>query len=233
MQIKCVITDDEPIARNGLREYIEKIDFLTLMGECEDAIQLNSLLKTERPDLLFLDIEMPYLSGLELLAGLPDPPKVIITSAYEQYALKGYELDVVDYLLKPISFERFLKAVNKVHILLEEKVSRDSEEHIFIKSDKQLKKVYLQEILFIESMENYVVIHTQSFREIVCSTLKYFAETLPEQTFLQVHRSYIVNMRHIKAIEGNQIKIGSHIIPVGRTGREKVFETILSNRIIK
>lgn len=117
-QVKCVITDDEPTACEGLQRYVEKVDFLSLMGVCEDTMQLNTLLQTEQPDLLFLDIEMPYLSGLELLASLAHPPHVIITSAYEQYALKGYELDVTDYLLKPISFDRFLKAVNKVHGLL-------------------------------------------------------------------------------------------------------------------
>ena len=118
MTITCVITDDEPMARKGLQSYVERVDFLSLTGVCEDAIQLNTLLKTQQPDLLLLDIEMPYLSGLDLLATLNQPPKVIVTSAYEQYALKGYELDVVDYLLKPISFERFLKGVNKVHDLL-------------------------------------------------------------------------------------------------------------------
>ena len=119
-QVKCVITDDEPTACEGLQRYVEKVDFLSLMGVCEDTMQLNTLLQTEQPDLLFLDIEMPYLSGLELLASLAHPPHVIITSAYEQYALKGYELDVTDYLLKPISFDRFLKAVNKVHGLLQQ-----------------------------------------------------------------------------------------------------------------
>ena len=134
MKIKCIITDDEPVAREGLQSYVEKVDFLALTGVCEDAIQLNTLLKTEQPDLLFLDIEMPYLSGLDLLATLSNPPKVIITSAYEQYALKGYELDVTDYLLKPISFERFLKAVNKVHDLLQKETAPAAEEFLFVKS---------------------------------------------------------------------------------------------------
>ncbi len=113
MKIKCVITDDEPIARKGLRGYIEKTDFLTLTGECENALQLNELLKKEQPELLFMDIEMPYINGIDFLSGIHNPPKVIITSAYEQYALKGYELNVTDYLLKPIPFDRFLKAVTE------------------------------------------------------------------------------------------------------------------------
>ena len=131
-QVKCVITDDEPTACEGLQRYVEKVDFLSLMGVCEDAMQLNTLLQTEQPDLLFLDIEMPYLSGLELLASLAHPPHVIITSAYEQYALKGYELDVTDYLLKPISFDRFLKAVNKVHGLLQQEKWPDEANNLYL-----------------------------------------------------------------------------------------------------
>ena len=232
MKIKCIITDDEPIARKGLRSYIEKIDFITLTGECEDAIQLNTMLKTAQPDLLFLDIEMPHISGLELLSSIHNPPKVIIISAYEQYALKGYELDVVDYLLKPVSFERFLKAVNKVHDLLEKEMKNTGEKYVFVKSDKQLKKILLREILFIESMENYITIYTTSSKEIVYTTLKHMLDSLPGENFLQVHRSYIANIEHIKSIEGNLLNIGTHKIPVARNLRDKVFNIILNNRLI-
>lgn len=232
MEIKCIITDDEPIARKGLRSYIEKIDFLTLTGECEDAIQLNTMLKTTPPDLLFLDIEMPHISGIELLSSIHNPPKVIIISAYEQYALKGYELDVVDYLLKPVSFERFLKAVNKVHDLLEKETKNTGEKYVFVKSDKQLKKILLKEILFIESMENYITIYTTSSKEIVYTTLKHMLDSLPGENFLQVHRSYIANIEHIKSIEGNLLNIGTHKIPVARNLKDKVFNIILNNRLI-
>lgn len=232
MEIKCIITDDEPIARKGLRSYIEKIDFLTLTGECEDAIQLNTMLKTAQPDLLFLDIEMPHMSGIELLSSIHNPPKVIIISAYEQYALKGYELDVVDYLLKPVSFERFLKAVNKVHDLLEKETKNTREKYVFVKSDKQLKKILLKEILFIESMENYITIYTTSSKEIVYTTLKHMLNFLPGENFLQVHRSYIANIEHIKSIEGNLLNIGTHKVPVARNLRDKVFDIILNNRLI-
>lgn len=139
MKIKCVITDDEPIARKGMRGYIEKVDFLSLVGECENAVQLNSMIKEEKIDLLFLDIEMPYLSGLDFLSGLNNPPKVILTTAYEKYALKGYEFNVSDYLLKPISFERFLKAVNRIHdmCIKENDETSDNKNYIFVRSDKQ------------------------------------------------------------------------------------------------
>lgn len=229
MKIKCIITDDEPVAREGLQSYVEKVDFLALTGVCEDAIQLNTLLKTEQPDLLFLDIEMPYLSGLDLLATLSNPPKVIITSAYEQYALKGYELDVTDYLLKPISFERFLKAVNKVHDLLQKETAPAAEEFLFVKSDKQMKKVFLKNILFIEGLENYICIYTASDKILVHSTMKNIYNSLPESDFIQTHRSFIVNIHHVSLIEGNILNIAGHEIPVARNYREPVFARIIKN----
>lgn len=229
MKIKCIITDDEPVAREGLQSYVEKVDFLALTGVCEDAIQLNTFLKTEQPDLLFLDIEMPYLSGLDLLATLSNPPKVIITSAYEQYALKGYELDVTDYLLKPISFERFLKAVNKVHDLLLKETAPAAEEFLFVKSDKQMKKVFLKDILFIEGLENYICIYTASDKILVHSTMKNIYNSLPESDFIQTHRSFIVNIHHVSLIEGNILNIAGHEIPVARNYRETVFTRIIKN----
>jgi DNA-binding LytR/AlgR family response regulator len=232
MEIKCIITDDEPVAREGLRGYIEKINFLTIVGECEDAIELNNMLKTEQPDLLLIDIEMPHISGLELLSSLKTPPKVIVVSAYEQYAIKGYELDVVDYLLKPVTFDRFVKAVNKVHDLFVQETKNQSDEFVFVKSDRLYKKIFLKNILFIESMENYVVIYTGESKETVHTTLKQILQSLPDKTFLQVHRSYIVNASQIKAIEGNQLVIGKYKIPIARNLREEVFDTILNSHLI-
>lgn len=231
MKIKCIITDDEPVARKGLRGYIEKIDFLTLTGECEDAIQLNTLLKTQQVDLIFLDIEMPEMTGLELLSNLTNPPKVIIVSAYEQYALKGYEFEVVDYLLKPVSFDRFLKSANRIHDLLQTE-QKDADDYIFVKSDKLLKKILFRDILFIESMENYVIIQTVSSKEIVYTTLKQIHESLPQDIFQQTHRSYIVNIDQVNAIDGNLLNVNSHKIPVARNLRDNVFNLILNNRLI-
>ena len=231
MQIKCIITDDEPMARKGLRGYIEKIDFLTIVGECEDAIQLNTMLKTKPVDLIFLDIEMPEMTGLELLLNLTNPPKVIIVSAYEQYAIKGYEFDVVDYLLKPVSFDRFLKSVNRIHDMLQTAQKEDND-YIFVKSDKRLKKILFKEILFIESMENYVVIQTVSSKEIVYTTLKQLYESLPQDIFRQTHRSYIVNINQVTAIDGNQLNVNSYKIPVARNFRDKIYKLILNNRLI-
>lgn len=232
IQIKCVITDDEPTACEGLQRYVEKVDFLSLMAVCEDAMQLNTLLQTGQPDLLFLDIEMPYLSGLELLASLAHPPHVIITSAYEKYALKGYELDVVDYLLKPISFERFLKAVNKVHNLLQqEEHLEESDDFIFVRSDRQMHKVFLKDIRVVEGLENYVCIYTETSKLLVRSTMKRMIEALPQGTFLQVHKSYLINQKKIDKIDGNRIIVGQHAIPVARNFREEVFARILKNTL--
>ncbi|RHO72929.1 DNA-binding response regulator [Parabacteroides sp. AF48-14] len=232
MNINCVITDDEPVARKGLQSYVEKVDFLTLTGVCEDAIQLNTLLKEQQPDLLFLDIEMPYLSGLDLLSTLANPPKVVITSAYEQYALKGYELDVADYLLKPISFERFLKAVNKVHAALQKEAPATGDDpYLFVKSDKLMKKIYLKEILFVEAVENYVCIYTPAGRTLVHSTMKNIAASLPEDTFLQSHKSYIINIARIDLVEGNMLYISGHKIPVARNLREAVMRRVLRNTL--
>ena len=234
MEIKCIVTDDEPIARKGLCSYIEKIDYLSLIGECEDALQLNNLLKTKNPDLLFLDIEMPYLSGLDLLSSIQNPPKVIVTSAYEKYALKGYELDVTDYLLKPISFERFMKSVDKAYHLLEKESAKEMNEYLFVKSGKQLKKIFIEDILFVESMENYVNIFTISSKEkeVIYSTLKLFYKSLPCEHFLQVHRSYVVNLNRIHSIEGNTLHIADYEIPIARNLRDRVFNTIINNRLI-
>lgn len=231
MKIKCIITDDEPMARKGLRGYIEKIDFLTLVGECEDAIQLNTMLKNQQVDLIFLDIEMPEMTGLELLSNITNPPKVIIVSAYEQYALKGYEFEVVDYLLKPVSFDRFLKSANRIHALLQTE-QKEADDYIFVKSDKQLKKILFKDILFIESMENYVIIQTVSSKEIVYTTLKQIHESLPQDIFQQTHRSYIVNINQVNAIDGNLLNVNSYKIPVARNLKDNIFNLILNNRLI-
>ena len=232
MKIRCVITDDEPMARKGLQGYVDKIVFLELAGVCSDAIELNNLLKTEEVDLIFLDIEMPYLSGIELLQNLRQPPKVIFTTAYEQYAIKGYDLNVVDYLLKPVSFERFLKAVNKAHDLFSN-AKTPVADFIFVKSNNKLEKVLFQDILFLESLENYVIIQTTNAKIITHTTLKHLLENLPPEHFLQTHKSFVVNMNKIKTIEGNTLGIQQFAVPISRNLREQVMEKILKNRFLK
>lgn len=232
MKISCLITDDEPLARKGLRSYIEKIDFLELVAECADAISLNNQLKQTPADLVFLDIEMPYLSGTDLLQSLSNPPKVIFTTAYEKYALKGYDLEAIDYLLKPISFDRFLKACNKARDYFELVRKTDKKQDFFIKSDGRYHKLSWDEILLIEGMENYISIHTRTQKHLVLMTMKQVLEQVPEQ-FIQIHKSTIINMDNITGIFGNIIQLSNLEATISRTLKEKTLERILNNRLLK
>jgi len=231
-KIKCVITDDEPIARKGLTGYIEKIDFLELAGVCEDAIQLNALLKQQPMDLLFLDIEMPYISGIEFLQNQRQAPKVIFTTAYEQYAVRGYELDILDYLLKPIPFERFLKAANKAWEYFQSRQS-PADNYMFVKTDSKLEKVHFDEILFVEAMENYAGIYTAGKKLIIHTTLKSIQEKLPAGSFIQPHKSYLVNVNAVNSIEGNLLHIGPYQVPISKYQKEEVMEKIVNNKLLK
>lgn len=233
MKLKCIITDDEPIARKGLQSYVERIDFLELVGVCEDAIQLNNQLKSQPADLLFLDIEMPYMTGIELLNSLSNPPKVIITSAYAEYAIKGYDLEVSDYLLKPISFERFLKAVNKVYDLLISSQTPVVQDYLFVKTNLKLEKIRFNDMRFIEGVENYVAIYTSDGKIITHTTLRTILQKLPPERFVQVHKSYLVNIDKIDSIEGNLLGIGKNKIPLSRTYKEAALEIILKNKLLK
>jgi len=223
MKVTCIITDDEPIARKGLQRYIEKIDFLELVDICEDALQLNSVLQTKKIDLLFLDIEMPYLSGVDFLKNLSNAPKVIFTTAYENFALQGFELDVLDYLLKPISFDRFLKSSNKAFDYFNTKVQGDK--YLFVKSEKRLEKIMINDIIFIEALQNYVSIQTSSKKLLVHSTLKAMQEKLPSR-FIQPHKSFIVNTGAVTAIEGNILHAGSFKIPISKNQRDQVMQSL-------
>ena len=233
MKLKCIITDDEPIARKGLQNYVERIDFLELVGVCEDAIQLNKQLKSQQADLLFLDIEMPYMTGIELLNSLSNPPTVIITSAYAEYAIKGYDLEVSDYLLKPISFDRFLKAVNKVYDQLISSQTPVVQDYLFVKTSLKLEKIRFNDMRFIEGVENYVAIYTSDGKIITHTTLRTILQKLPPERFVQVHKSYLVNIDKIDSIEGNLLGIGKNKIPLSRTYKETALEIILKNKLLK
>ncbi|MGQ1890915.1 LytR/AlgR family response regulator transcription factor [Thermophagus sp. OGC60D27] len=228
VKLRCIITDDEPMARKGLQGYIEKLGFLELVAVCEDAIQLGNVLKAQPVDLIYLDIEMPYLSGVDFLSGLTDSPRIIIVSAYEQYALKGYEFDVADYLLKPVSFERFLKATNKVYDWVQKDKSANSlSESIFIKTTNKYEKVNLADILFIEGMDNYIAIQTTQKKHITHSTLSAFAQKLPPHHFLKIHKSFIVNLDKATSLEGNILGIDHYKLPVSRNYRMEVKKRLL------
>jgi DNA-binding LytR/AlgR family response regulator len=232
--IKCAIIDDEPFARKGLQGYIGKIPFLELKGVCENALELNSLLRQEPLDLIFLDIEMPYMTGIDFLKNISPASKVIFTTAYEKYALQGFELEVLDYLLKPISFERFIKAANKASDYFRLRQSQStSQDYIFVNTENRLEKICFADILFAEALENYVAIHTREKKIITHLTLKIVQEKLPAAAFIQPHRSYLVAIEKINAIEGNILHILQHRVPVSKYLKEEVMEKIVNSKLLK
>ena len=212
----CLIIDDEPVARDILRTYISDTPQLNLSGECESAVAALSFLKEQSVDLIFLDINMPKLSGISFLKSLPAPPKVILTTAYSEYALEGYELDVVDYLLKPFSFERFLKAVNKVP-----EPSDNDDTYVVIKADGKTYRINEKDILFAESLGDYITLHTTAERLTFNRTLKSFSDELSASNFVRVHKSFLVSMRQIDYVEGNMIHINDHEIPIGNAFKDE------------
>jgi len=227
-KISCIITDDEPFARKGLQGYVEKIDFLDLKGTCEDALQLSNMIQQQPVDLLFLDIQMPHITGVEFLRALRNPPKVIFTTAFEHYAIQGFELDVMDYLLKPISYDRFLKAAWKArdYFALREQTT-NSVPYLFVKSNGRLEKIIFNDILFIEGMENYIAIYLENKKIITHSTIKSLLEKLPAKQFIQSHRSYLVAIDKINSIEGNTLYVQSYQVPVSKYLREEVLGQIV------
>ncbi|MBN8853447.1 MAG: DNA-binding response regulator [Sphingobacteriales bacterium 50-39] len=233
-KIKCIVTDDEPFARKGLQGYIEQIDFLELKGVCENALELNSLLKKESADLLFLDIEMPYVTGIDFLKNITDAPKVIFTTAYEKYALQGFELEVLDYLLKPISFDRFLRAANKAFDYFRgQQTPAAGEDYIFVKADSKLEKIHFADILFVEALENYVAIYTREKKIITHLTLKMIQEKLPSGAFIQPHKSYVVAIGKINSIEGNILHVLQHQVPISKYQKDEIMEKIVNSKLLK
>jgi len=216
--IKCLIIEDEPIARDILKKYIEDMPSLELIAEFEEAVSALELLKKESIDLIFLDINMPKLSGISFLKSLTNPPDVILTTAYSEYALEGYELDVADYLLKPFSFERFLKAVNKIQV---KQLSKSKESSIFIKADGKQYRVSIRDIIFAESMGDYITLHTASQKYTFNHTLTSFIEGLSDDNLVRVHRSFLINLTKIDFIEGNMITLGEQQVPIGKSYKEK------------
>src|ERR1700754_872225 len=236
MLLKAVIVDDEPVARKVIREYLEDISYLELAGMAENPLKADSLLNGQQIDLLFLDINMPRLSGIEFLrasAGRANQPMVIITTAYAEYALDGFELDVVDYLVKPFSFERFLKACNRARDLYNGRLRSGTPDHFFVKVDNGLEKVLFDQLLYAEARMNYILLHTSDRKLIVYLTLKGLLESLPSTRFIQVHKSFVVNKDSIKSIRGNILYLGQGEVPVSQHYQEEAMREILKDRVIK
>lgn len=236
--IKCLIVDDEPLAREGLASYVEKIPFLTLVDLCQNALEANQRLTETRIDLIFLDINMPQLSGMDFLKTLQNPPQVVITTAYREFAIESFELDVIDYLIKPISFQRFLKACNKVKQQIElQQQGQNShaiaENHFFIKEDGKLIKIHFDDMLYVEGLKDYVFIHTKTARHLALISLKAVEMQLPPTNFLRTHRSFIVALDKVEEIDGNQLLIQEKQVPVSRSMRDEVYERVVGSKLWK
>jgi DNA-binding LytR/AlgR family response regulator len=238
--IRCVIIDDEPLARKGLKEYIGDTPFLSLEAEYDSPLLAMQRLKELSAELLFLDIQMPKITGLEFLKTLPQAPPVIFTTAYPQYALDGFELNALDYLVKPISFERFLKAAQKAkeyyelrHLTEKEAAASAQQDFFFVKVDNKLVKLFFDDVLFVEALQNYVAIYTRQKKYITYLTFKSIEEYLPVTEFIKTHKSYIVSAARIDNIDGNEIRIGDHHIPISRTHKEEAMDKILKGRFLK
>jgi DNA-binding LytR/AlgR family response regulator len=239
--IKAIIVDDEPLALDVLETYIDKMPELSLIAKCENAIEANEALKNNEVDLMFLDIQMPQITGVEFLKSLNNPPAVIFTTAYPDYAVEGFELNAVDYLLKPISLDRFMKAVNKVSAQIGSKSSESGKvvemegDFFFVKADKKLIKVDFEDIVYIEGLKDYVIIRQVSGRVITLQTMKSLENKLPEATFKRVHRSYIVNINKINAVVGNMLEVTekgqTKHIPIGKNYREELLNIINLKRL--
>lgn len=232
MDINCIIIDDEPLARAGLKDHVEEVSFLYLKGEFKNALDASTFLKENKIDLIFLDINMPMISGLEFAKGLENPPLIIFTTAYREFAADSYEVDGFDYLVKPISFNRFFKSVNKAQSLLSTELVR-TDDHFFIKAAGKIIKIMVGEVRFIESMKDYVKIQLASESHKTLLSLKQIEEELPKDRFFRVHRSFVISKEHISSIDGNQIQIGEHQVPIAPNLRTEMLDKILGDNLWK
>jgi two-component system LytT family response regulator len=235
--IKCLVVDDEPLALHILEDYISKMPFLQLVKATTNPIEALQLVQEGNIDLVFLDVQMPELTGIQFLRIANGKSKVILTTAYSQYALEGYELDVIDYLLKPIAFDRFFKAVQKAQTIIQPSAKPEIKtetspqsdflsDFIFVKTEHKIQKVYLNDILFIEGLKDYISIFTPAERIITLQNMKKMEDALPEKHFIRVHKSYIVSINKIDSIERSRIFIGDKVIPVGDTYRDEFFKIV-------
>ena len=240
MKLNCIIVDDEPVARKVLEEYIEDVDFLQLAGKAENPAKAVVMLENNKVDLMFLDINMPKMNGIEFLRSSTALPLTIMTTAYTEYAIEGFELNVIDYLIKPFSYERFLKASTKAKEYNElknkqtEKISKEPGfNYFFVKCDGRIEKIMFDELIYVEAMKNYVVLHSEDRKLIVYITIKGIAEQLPDGIFLKIHKSTIININKIKSIEGNEINMGKAKVTISQNLHENVMKEILKDKMIK
>jgi two-component system, LytTR family, response regulator len=237
VNMKCLVVEDEPLARNLIVEYVKKVSYLQLVDACSNPLAALEVLKNNEIDLMFLDIQMPEITGITLLKTLQKKPLVILTTAYSEYALESYELDVVDYLLKPVTFERFLKAVDKASQRSQPAVSSSSQvdsttlDYVFVKDGTKLVKVKWDDILYIEGLKDYVTIHTKTQKVITLQRLKNLETQLPADKFFRIHHSYIVAIKAIDTIHKSDVQIGNVMIPISDSYKKAFRELIEKNQM--
>lgn len=230
MSLSCIVVDDEPLAREVLEKYISDCPMLDLKASCSNAFVAIEILEKGDIQLVFLDINMPKLSGISMIRTLENPPEIIFTTAYPEYAVEGFELDAVDYLVKPFSFERFMKSVNKACKQYEMKLNKSAEasqgesEYLVVKADGKIYRLQLTEIVLLEALGDYVKIHTVTGIITTHDTLKNLEKSLPDEGFLRVHRSYIIALDKIRFVEGNRLRLGEHDIPLGHSYRDRLLQ---------
>jgi two-component system, LytTR family, response regulator len=227
MQYNCIIVDDEPLAIEVIKTHADNMGIFKIMGECSNAIEAFQILTSAKIDLMFLDIQMPGIKGTDFLKNLVNPPKVILTTAYRDYAYEGYELNVVDYLLKPIPYDRFIRAVDKF-LQIESRKAGDkaNEKFIYLNINKKVHKILIDEILYVESIKDYLSIHTLSGDLVAKHTISAFELLLPENEFVRIHRSFIVSIGKIKRFNAQSIEIGKKELPIGPNYQASVFEKL-------
>lgn len=238
-KIKVLIADDEPIAQEILENYINRIPDLQLIGRCRNALEAFQYINKEQPDILLLDINMPEITGIDFLKTLKNPPAVIFTTAYAEYAIESYELNAIDYLLKPIAFDRFLKAINKSLDLLKQKTALpqisnvNADNVLFVKSEGKLVRIDLSKLWFVEGLKDYVRLWTDQGKVVVHSTMKNMEETLQaHQNFIRIHKSYIVNMDFITEIDGNAVNVKGEMLAIGNTYRDEIHKLFQRYRLL-
>lgn len=233
MKTKCIIVDDEPLAIKVIKNHLQSFEDIEVVAECSNAIETDKILRENKIDLIFLDIEMPKVSGFDFLKSLKNPPKVIIVTAYRNYALKGYEYDIVDYLLKPVSFDRFYKAVNKFYkqqkgteIQVFEETTSAGKPFVYFNEDKTIHKVYLDDILYLESFREYIKVHTSKKSVMTKLPISKIEEKLKDHEFIRIHKSFVVSVSKINSFNSRVIYIRENELPIGRTYKDAVMKIL-------
>jgi DNA-binding LytR/AlgR family response regulator len=236
--IKTIIVDDEPLALDVLEALLGNVPHIQIEARCENAFEANEVLQSQKIDLMFLDIQMPQLNGIDFLKSLAHPPAVVFTTAFPEYAVSGFELNAVDYLVKPVSMDRLLKAINKVSDRLPAKQEGElegSDQFFFVKADKKLVKINFDDIVYIEGLKDYVIIKTETTRVITLQTMKSLEDKLPDQIFKRIHRSFIVNMNKINALDANEVEVMEKgqikQLPIGKNYKDELLELINGKKI--